>query len=130
MSAIHKLISVSDVVESLRFEYDQYVIFHMTRIGPRHAMSTEFNHHPVLEALVTEVMTNGLDEKTASTRVVKCLTEQGVDTFYASKMAMTGLKQLVTSIGIALPEVTFGMIENGDMAVCNESDLHITYRTD
>jgi hypothetical protein len=129
MSSIQKLISVSAVVESLQFDYNQYLIGLLTYPGRRVSMSTEFNHYPVMNALVTEVMTNGADEENAADNVVKSITEQGVDISYASQMAKSGLKQLVASIGTTLPDVTFAMLVDGEMTLCNWGDLHVTYNT-
>lgn len=130
MTTISKLIEVSDVVDSLRFDYDLYVVGQVASRRTRRAMSTEFDHYPVMNALIDELMANGPHEDQAAESVVKSITAQGVDIVYANDMARDGLKQLISSIGTMLPDVTFASIEKGEINLCNHADLFITYQLD
>ncbi len=130
MTKTSKLIEVSDVVDSLHFDYDLYVVGEIANRRTRRAMSTEFDHYTVMNALIDELMTNGPHEDQAAERVVKTITAQGVDVVYANDMARDGLKQLISSIGTMLPDVTFAAIEKGEISLCNRADLFITYDLD
>jgi hypothetical protein len=128
MSRINKLISVSEVVEAFRFDYRTYVMQRLAdpRMTPV-SMNTEFDHYPVMHALVTEVMTTGDDETAAGRHVVNAIMNQGVDISTATDMASIGLKRLVTEVASFLPGITFAQLQEGDMALCNTSDLMVSY---
>lgn len=128
MSQINKLISVAEVVDSLRFDYRTYVMHRLAdpRMRPV-SMNTEFDHYPVIHALVNEVMTTGENESAAGREVVKAIMNQGVDVSTATDMATIGLKRLVTEVASFLPGITFAQLQEGDMALCNTSDLMISY---
>ena len=127
MSTTNTIISIDDVVESLRFDYDKYLVGLISSSRQRREMSTEFDHYPVVTALLNEIQAKGTAEATATEAVVRAITIQGVDKFYASEMAKDGLKQLVASIGLTLTDLTFDQIEQGNMVLCNATDLYVSY---
>lgn len=130
---IRKLISVPGCIDAMRYEYDQYLMRHLqTSAAHRKMMSTDFDHHSVMKALVGEIMEPETErepgiESVPSQGAIEALLDQGVDISYATEMATAGLKRLVYEISACLPGITFAQLKNGSMDFCNDMDLYVTF---
>ncbi len=126
MAFVTKVISAEDVITALQYDYDRYVISYMMHCKDRRPMSTVFDVQPVMMALAAEITNQGDFDKAAE-RVVKTITNQGVDRINATLMAVSGRDRLITAIGLSLGNISMKSLEGGNIDIIEHGDTYITF---
>lgn len=126
MSFVTKVVSAEDVMDALKYDYDRYLVSYITHAKVRRPMSTVFDVMPVMNALAAEITDQG-DPDTASDRVVKTITDQGVDKITASAMALSGRGRLLAVLGNALGDLSQASLNGGSIDILEHGDVYIMF---